>query len=356
MQGGTNWLIGSDQERERMLEMDARLRDVRMIAFGVLAVGFIICGPWIGWEPLPLLAAAGLCFAAADKVAARSARPEYWIFGAWVGAQLVIASAVLLTDAPDSLVAIFLALPVVTLSTRFSVRGVAAGVVFTVVLLCAVVLGSGAGAVADYPPVLVTPLALVIGIAILSTALMHSELEYRSESVVDPLTRLLNRKALENRVAELSQQSLTADAPVGLVYCDIDHFKQVNDTVGHACGDEILVRVADLIRDQLRAFELAYRTGGEEFLIVLPGLGLRDTAELAERLRAAVARHPFPRGVTMTMSCGAVASGSESRLDFDALWASADEALYRAKRAGRNRVSFAPGAEPVPTIAAPLTA
>ncbi|HET6831212.1 MAG TPA: diguanylate cyclase [Solirubrobacterales bacterium] len=355
MDGGRNWLIASEQDRERMLEMDTRLRDVRMIAFGVLAIAFIICGPWIGWAPLPLLAAAGVFFALADKIAARSSRPEYWIFGAWVGAQLVIASAVLLTDAPDSLVAIFLALPVVTLSTRFSGRGIVAGVAITIVLLCAVTLGTNAAGVADYPPVLATPAALVIGIAILSTALMRSELQYRSESVVDPLTRLLNRKALQNRIAELSQQSLTADAPVGLVYCDIDHFKRVNDTVGHACGDEILVRVADLIRGELRAFELAYRTGGEEFLIVLPGLGLRETAELAERLRAAVARHPFPQEITMTMSCGAAASGPEARLDFDALWASADDALYRAKREGRNRVSFAPGIT-APHPAVPATA
>jgi diguanylate cyclase (GGDEF)-like protein len=350
-----NWLIGREQDRERMLEMDARLHEVRMIAFSVLAIGFVICGPWIGWAPLPLLAAAAALFAASDKLAARSSHPEYWIFGAWVGAQLVIASAVLLTDAPDSLVAIFLALPVVTLSTRFSGRGIVAGVAITLLLLLAVMLGEDAGAVADYPPSLVIPAALVIGIAILSIALMHSEVEYRNESIVDPLTRLLNRKALENRVAELSQQALTADAPVGLVYCDIDHFKQINDTVGHACGDEILVRVADLIRGQLRAFELAYRTGGEEFLIVLPGLGLRETAELAERIRAAAARHPFPRGVTLTVSCGAVASGPDSRFDFGALWHSADEALYRAKHEGRNRVSYAPGTEPRPAIAA-LTA
>ena len=70
------------------------------------------------------------------------------------------------------------------------------------------------------------PAALIVGIAILSTALMHSDLKYRSESVIDPLTGLLNRKALENRIAELSQQSLTADAPIGLVCCDLDHFKQ----------------------------------------------------------------------------------------------------------------------------------
>jgi diguanylate cyclase (GGDEF)-like protein len=355
MDGGRNWLIASEQDRERMLEMDSRLRDVRMIAFGVLAIAFVICGPWIGWAPLPLLLAAGIFFSLADRFAARSSRPEYWIFGAWVGAQLVIASAVLLTDAPDSLVAIFLALPVVTLSTRFSGRGIVAGVAITIVLLCVVTLGTDAAAVADYPPVLATPAALVIGIAILSTALMRSELQYRSESVVDPLTGLLNRKALQNRIAELSQQSLTADAPVGLVYCDIDHFKRVNDTVGHACGDQILVRVADLIRGELRAFELAYRTGGEEFLIVLPGLGLRETAELAERLRATVARHPFPQGITMTMSCGAAASGSESRLNFDALWASADDALYRAKREGRNRVSFPTGITP-PRPTVPATA
>lgn len=352
MRGGVNWLIASEQDRERMLEMDARLRDVRMMAFAVFAVGFIASGPWIGWEPLPLLLIAAIFFATADKVAARASHPEYWIFGAWVGAQLVIASAVLLTDAPESLVAVFLAVPVVTLSTRFSGRGIVAGVTITVALLCAVLFGTDAAAVIDYPPLLFTPMALIIGIAILSTALMHSELQYRSESVVDPLTRLLNRKALENRVAELSQQALTADAPVGLVYCDIDHFKEVNDTVGHACGDEILVRVAELIRDQLRAFELAYRTGGEEFLIVLPGVGLADTADLAERLRAAVARHPFPSGVMMTMSCGAAASGPESRFDFSALWASADEALYRAKRDGRNRVSLAPGSDRRPTIAA----
>jgi len=351
MEGGRSWLITSEQERERMIEMDARLRDVRMIAFGVFAVGFIACGAWIGWEPLPLLLVAAIFFALADKLAARSPRPEYWIFGAWVGAQVVIASAVLLTDAPGALVAVWLAIPVVTLSTRFSGRGIVAGVVITLALLCAVLFGTDAAGVAEYPPVLASPVALVIGIAILSTALMRSEVQYRGESVVDPLTRLLNRKALQNRIAELSQQSLTADAPVGLVYCDIDHFKRVNDTVGHACGDEILVRVADLIRGELRAFELAYRTGGEEFLVVLPGLGLRETAELAERLRAAVARHPFPQGITMTMSCGAVASGAGSRLDFDALWASADAALYAAKREGRNRVSFPPGISSHPAVA-----
>lgn len=341
MEGGSSWLIARDQDRRRMLEMDRRLQNVRLMTFGVLAVAFLACGPWIGWQTLPLLFFAGIFFALADGRAEKVKRPEYWIFGAWVGAQLMIAAAVLLTDAPELISAIWFALPIVTLSTRFSTRGVVAGVLITLALLCAVMLGTDAGAVWDYPPILLMPAALVCGVAILSTVLMYSDLKYRSESVIDPLTGLLNRKALENRIAELSQQSLTADAPVGLVCCDLDHFKRVNDSIGHRAGDDVLVRVADIIRGQLRAFELAYRTGGEEFLIVLPGLGTAETAELAERIRAAVARHPFPHGIALTMSCGVSASGTGRRLDFDSLWTSVDDALYEAKRGGRDRVSVA---------------
>jgi len=341
MRGGTNWLIGSEQDRERLVEMTARLHDVRMVAFAVLAVGFIVCGPWIGWAPLPLLLLAGIFFAVADRFAERSARPEYWIFGAWVGAQCMIAAAVLLTVAPEAVVAIFFALPVVTLSSRFPGRGIVAGVVITLALLSAVLLGTEPERIADYPPLLAAPAALIVGIAILSTALMHSERKYRSESVIDPLTGLLNRKALDNRIAELSQQSLNADAPVGLVCCDLDHFKHVNDTIGHPCGDDVLIRAADIIRGQLRAFELAYRIGGEEFLIILPGLDLNETTELAERLRTAIGRHPFPHRVTLTMSCGVSASGPDQRLDFDALRSRVDTALYDAKRSGRDRVCVA---------------
>ena len=326
-----------------MLEMDRLLQNVRLLTFGVLAVAFIACGPWIGWQTLPLLFFAGIFFALADGRAEKVKRPEYWIFGAWVGAQLMIAAAVVLTDAPELVSVIWFALPVVTLSTRFSTRGVVAGVLITLVLLFAVMLGSDAASVAAYPPRLIMPTALIVGVAILSTVLMNSDIKYRGESVIDPLTGLLNRKALDNRIAELSEQSLRADAPVGLVLADLDHFKKINDTLGHPCGDDVLVGAADIIRGQLRAFELAYRVGGEEFLIVLPGLGVAETTELAERIRAAVSRHPFPHGATLTVSCGVAASGPDTRFDFTTLWAAVDEALYAAKRGGRDRVHVAEG-------------
>ena len=98
------------------------------------------------------------------------------------------------------------------------------------------------------PPVLVMPIAIVLAVAILSTALMRSDLEHRGKAVIDPLTGMLNRKALESRVDELRQQSEVSGAPIGVIVIDIDHFKEVNDTVGHAAGDAVLRDVAYIIR------------------------------------------------------------------------------------------------------------
>ena len=114
-------------------------------------------------------------------------------------------------------------------------------------------------------------MTLVICTAILSTALMRSDVYHRGETVIDPLTGMLNRKALASRVAELEQQSLVSGEPVGLVVGDLDRFKEVNDSCGHATGDAVLKEVAYAMRKELRAFDLAYRLGGEEFLVVLPG-------------------------------------------------------------------------------------
>jgi len=341
MDGGASWLIARDADRRRMLEMDRRLKPMRLYTFAVLIIAFVICAPWIGWQPLPLLLAAGLFFKLADRVSTRVARPELRIFAAWVGAQMMIAAAALVTDAPVTVSTILFALPVVTLSTRFSARGVVAGVGITLILLVAVSLLADRQAIDDYPPILIMQIALIMGIAILSTALMGSDLQYREASVVDPLTGLLNRKALENRVHELSHQSQTADAPIGLISCDLDHFKRVNDTAGHPTGDVVLQQVAGVIRDELRAFELAYRIGGEEFLILIPGLGLRETIELAERLRLAVAGHVYADGIRVTMSLGVTTSVASPSLDFRSLWESVDAALYEAKREGRNQVRVA---------------
>jgi diguanylate cyclase (GGDEF)-like protein len=129
--------------------------------------------------------------------------------------------------------------------------------------------------------------------------------------------------------------------PVGVIIGDLDHFKQVNDTHGHTVGDVALKEIAYLLRKQLRAFDLAYRLGGEEFLILVPGSNLEQTAELADRLREGVSADTVSGGLSLTMSFGVGASARHERFNYAAVFATADAALYRAKRSGRDRVCVA---------------
>lgn len=336
--GNESWLLPDHTDRARMVDMDRRLAPVRRAALAVLVVALILSGPWIGWWTLIPLAIAAVLFSAADRMVETRERPEYWVFGAWVGSEVMIAVAVLLTGAPDVPSMAWFAIPVVTLSARFSFRGICLGVAITLALLAAVALGSDAGAVIDDPTLLIMPVALILAVAILSTALMRSEMDHRIESVIDPLTGLLNRKALRHRVDELRQQSTEIRAPIGVIFADLDHFKRVNDTIGHAGGDEVLRQVAEIIKGRLRAFELAYRVGGEEFLILLPGADIDQAVELADQLRVAISEGELYGGGTVTLSCGVAVSDAGEEFDFDLILRRADDALYEAKRAGRDRV------------------
>ena len=337
------WLLPEHKDRERMLDMDRRLQPVRRAALAVLAVALLAMVPWLGWWTFAPLLVAGGMFTLADREIDRFKHPEYLLFASWAGSQTMIAGSVLLSGGADSPALAWLAIPVVTLGARFSGRGVVLGVAITLALLLAVTLGSDASAVIEDPELLVGAMALVIAVAVLSSALMRSDIEHRDEAVVDPLTGMLNRKALDNRVEELRQQAAVSGAPIGLIVIDVDHFKEVNDTVGHSVGDAVLRDVAYIIRKQMRAFELAYRIGGEEFLVLLPGARQPQSARLAEQLREIVAGTRFGAGVSTTISCGVAVSPAGQPLDFEELFCRADRALYEAKRAGRNRVGQAEG-------------
>ena len=325
-----------------MLDMDQRMAPVRRRSLAVLGIALVASGPWFGWWPLLPLVVALVAFAAAERWTERLARPEYAVFGAWVTTQVTIAAAVALSEGPVGVGMCWMALPVVTLSARFSMKGVALGVCTTLALMLAVSFGVHAERIVDDPPLLIMPAALVIGLAMLSTALMRSDMEHRNEAVVDPLTGMLNRKALAARVAELTQQSRVSGAPVGVIVGDLDHFKRINDSLGHSTGDAVLRDVAYVLRKQLRAFDLVYRLGGEEFLVLLPGSDLRETERRAERLRQSVDAGSMVAGVRLTMSFGVSASSAGSEFEYDTVFAVADAALYEAKRAGRNRVVAEP--------------
>jgi diguanylate cyclase (GGDEF)-like protein len=337
-------------DRERLLDMEEKIKPVRAMTMGILGLALLAAGPWLGWWTLaPLVIAMGL-FAAADRGLADKDRPEYRMFAAWAGAEVTIAIAVAFTHDTHLSTLSWLAIPVVTLSSRFSMRGVFLGVALALALTVAVAFIGASSAVIDDPPLLIAPLALVLCVATLSTALMRSDVQHRSESVIDPLTGMLNRKALQNRSLELSQQSRITGEPVGLIVGDLDHFKEVNDTLGHATGDGVLKDIAYLMRKRLRAFDLAYRIGGEEFLVLLPGADAAQAATLAEELRAAVADQSFEAGIQMTMSFGVSASKPGETFDYQASFAAADGALYEAKRLGRNRVCEARPGEPASAL------
>jgi len=324
-----SWLCPNPGDRERLLDMEQRLAGVRAAAFGVLTLAVLISAPWMGWWLLAPVVACSVAFVVASRGLASSARPEYRVAFVWVCSQVTIAVCVWLTGGADSPGLAWFVVPVITLPVRFGTRGVAAGVGVTTALLALVTLES--------PEHVLYPLAAIVAVALLSTALLSSDLEHRSEAVVDPLTGMLNRNALMTRVVELAQQSAITREPVALIVGDLDRFKQINDGHGHAAGDAVLKDVAYVIRKQLRAYDLVYRLGGEEFLVVLPGAHPEHAATVAGELRAAIERMPVA-GLHVTMSFG-VAGSAPGEFDYESVFAEADLALYEAKHAGRNRVA-----------------
>jgi len=333
-----------------MLDMEERVRPVRQRALAILAVALVAAGPWLGWWPALFLIPAALCFGAADALMPRMQRPELLMFGAWIGSGLVIGGAVALSGGPSQPTLAWLAIPVITLSSRFPMRGVVVGVIVNIVILLVVAFGVDANEIVENPVLVIAPVALLLCVAVLSTPLMRSDIQHRSDAVIDPLTGMLNRNALGTRVAELAQQSHLTGESIGIIVGDLDHFKAINDTRGHSVGDVVLKEVAYQLRKQLRAFDLAYRLGGEEFLILLPGSDLDQSAALAEQLREGIAGNDVAGGLQVTMSFGVGASLRGKPFDYPEVFKAADAALYRAKRSGRDRVCLsdeAPAAAPL---------
>lgn len=149
----------------------------------------------------------------------------------------------------------------------------------------------------------------------------------------DPLTGLHNRRSLD---AELTHFEIS-QTPFSVVSIDIDHFKHINDTYGHNVGDLVLKKLASLMQECSRVSDLACRVGGEEFLMLLPETDLDKAQQIAERLRTEVASTPMPHGGVITISLG-VASWPSGGLSIADVLKHADEMLYQAKHAGRNRV------------------
>jgi two-component system cell cycle response regulator len=172
---------------------------------------------------------------------------------------------------------------------------------------------------------------------------MNARLE--ALSVTDALTGLANRRLLITRLDEEVRRARRTKVPLAVVMIDIDHFKEVNDTYGHPMGDVVLRNIGAMLNVSLRATDLAARYGGEEFTLVLPYTDLVAALQVAETLRQKFAAMDHPLGdatIRKTVSMGVSArEGQAGAPDAEELLKRADEALYRAKQGGRNRVEGA---------------
>ncbi len=195
---------------------------------------------------------------------------------------------------------------------------------------------------------LTSPIVLALLPVIGSTAFIlmcadHMRRQLAVAAATDYLTGLANRRTLADHGESLIRRARDHHGGFGIVVFDLDDFKRVNDSHGHHVGDQALVHVAAHLRMAARPQDLAARSGGEEFILLLDGMDEARAAAEAERIRAALSAHPFRPGplvIPLTVSAGVTAFRPEDR-DFDAMLRRADRALYRAKAAGRDRVERA---------------
>ena len=168
--------------------------------------------------------------------------------------------------------------------------------------------------------------------------LLEAELE--RQATTDPLTGTFNRRQLIHLAEIELGRAHRYQHPTSAIMLDVDHFKKINDTYGHAAGDKVLVELAQLLTQKARNSDLVTRYGGEEFMLVLPETSITDAEDIAERIRRTVADTPFiveGQTIRFTVSLGVVSSESVGQ-DFESLLKETDRLLYQAKQSGRNRV------------------
>ena len=177
----------------------------------------------------------------------------------------------------------------------------------------------------------------VVASSAISNAMLFEQTEQLA--IKDSLTGLYVRRYFFDRLKDEHRRALLTHRPLSVLMCDLDHFKECNDRFGHAAGDLMLIQFSQILKQSV-AHGIVARYGGEEFSVLLPETSKKDAAELADQVRLAVEKNPFMirrERIAMTVSIG-VANLPDDTLDLESLIQKADQALYQAKRMGRNRV------------------
>lgn len=174
----------------------------------------------------------------------------------------------------------------------------------------------------------------------LQNALLQSNRRLEELSLTDGLTHVGNRRAFEQRFGAAFEHARRYGRPMSLLLLDVDHFKGINDRFGHDVGDAVLAGVARILASGTRQTDFVARIGGEEFAILLPETALFETIQFAEKMRAAIATSSPATGEQVTVSIGVANVPHSPFPELAEMFRSADQALYRAKESGRNRVEI----------------
>ena len=348
-----SWICRDEFERARFMDLHNRLLGGTTSILVMLVVCIASALPFIADRAGLIPAGTGLIlFAVLQRLAPRFSRPELWIFGALLGAEAMIVLAIGINDGALTPAIALLCWPVAGVAGRFPDRASRLATLYAVALAAAAVLASDPTVLTSDPLSLTLLLVALVSIHVVVTVLRDSDVEHRGAAILDPLTGMLNRTTLLARTTEIEHQSTISGEPVAVLLADLDSFKLVNDNHGHTTGDTVLREVAYRLRKTLRAYDLAYRLGGEEFVVLLLG-GTRDAAEaVAEQLRAAIADEPIA-GLEVTVSIGVAATDAGCAFVWADTYAQADRSLYEAKANGRNRISTAPRASGQPSVSEP---
>jgi diguanylate cyclase (GGDEF)-like protein len=334
---GYSWLCRNRFERERFLDIDRRMMRTNMWLMVLLLVLTLPTLAEASGTAIVILVATISFFLVVRAIYQRFSQPEVALAVALMVLEVGLAAVIVVDGLQHTGALTLMFWPAAGFSARYPPRVAAAATAFVALLIVAAEVGFGGSIVMDEPVRLTALIGGLIAVTAITGAARGADLDYRHESAHDPLTRMFNRGALESRVHEIEYQSSLNPEPVAVIVGDVDRFKSVNDTHGHATGDTVLRELAYIIRSQLRAFDPAYRVGGEEFVTLLLGERAGDAVALAERIRIAVCAQPIA-GLPITISFGVAASGDREPFDWNDAFQSADRALYEAKSAGRNRV------------------
>jgi diguanylate cyclase (GGDEF)-like protein len=322
----------------------AELEQLRYFIVAMFAAGALIPAITLAFEPASPaqtigFAAIAVAMAASGLVAFLVRPPRGWLFevlALW--ATLLIGANIALMPTVG-VMPVYLLWPVVLVAYFSSLRvlGLAYGWSM-VVLSAAIAINPPSFGVSDVIVGMGSTLAIMGGIVHVVTqrhVRLRTELEVAATT--DPLTGLLNRRAFLPWLEAAIERAREEGEPLSVVMLDLDHFKQINDRLGHFGGDRVLVSVAGAMRSESRAHDVLCRFGGEEVAVGLPGAGVVEARSYAARVAGALVMAGQAEGCPLTTSVGIACLSGESTVE--SFLHAADDALFAAKHAGRNRAA-----------------